>query len=638
MRGIRWKAFGMGVWLAVGIGLIAALIETAAHRPATIGAPGLRDGLYALLLHCAIAVGVTLILRLLAWRADERAFPALALGAMLALELSATANFWVSKAPFTPPFYTTAGRVLVAAGALAGLLLAALAARALHRSPLSAAWARAARGPAGRAGILAAAALAAVSLGLAARAWPRPERYTVREEAAGLERPDVIILLSDALRRDHLSAFGYPRPTSPHIDRLLEESFRFDAAYTPSSWTIPSVASLFTGLYPTAHGIRTAVERVPEDAPLLAEHFRSYGYRTAAFVGNQIVTGSNGYAQGFERFFPPSAPWWTFRRRTAFELIAARAVKPESAAREWRLNQECLRWLREAPGEPHFAYIHYRDPHSPYQPSAADLQAVAPGAPEGPSEPPVFSDYADQVNDPGCRDWECLDHPPTLPADQLEGMVARYDGAIHHVDRRIGALLGELRAMGLLDRAHVILLTDHGEEFGDHQGWHHGHSVYEEMVGSPMAYRPPGGLPGGRRIARPTAMLDLPLTLCRILGFEDPPLHQGRPIPELLGQPVPDRPTPVLAELPPSLYALRLGRWKLVRRGPAGDPDFRLYDLAVDPREQANVAAQFPDTLAVLQGYLEGTLAEVGRVRLAQGASILDPELLQQLKTLGYIR
>jgi arylsulfatase A-like enzyme len=634
----RWRTLGFALAIAFAVSAFATALEIVAGSAPMMGIPVVKEILYALGLHLFAALIVTLMLRALFWRASEAGFMAAALGGVIALELSATATFWFSKAPYSPPFYTTAGRLLVALGAVAGIVIAFLVARAARRKLAARAMSANTSHRVARLGLGLAIAMALAGALFILLASPRPQRIQRRADAERLARPDVFIILIDTLRRDHVSAFGYARPTSPTIDRLCDESYVYTAAYTPSTCTIPSVASILTGLYPSAHGITTAVQQVPEDAPLLAEHFRSYGYRTAAFVGNLIITGSNGYAQGFEHFFPSPPPWWSYHQRTAFERIAIRARMPASASREWRLNQELLRWLRATPNEPHFVYLHYMDPHSPYQPAASDLAAVAPDAPPGPSQPPTFADFEDALTDASCRDWECLAEPVVLAPRDVEGMVARYDGEIHHIDRRLEALFGELRTLGAFDRGHLIFLTDHGEQFGDHAGWFHGHGIYDEMITSPMIYRPPGGLPARFTIARPTPMLDLPFTLCRALGFDPPPLHQGREIPELLGRTAPTRPAPILSELPPWLYALRLGRWKLIQRGPSGDPEWRLYDLESDPLESRNLAPVYPDTLAYLRGYLEGRLAEVTQTRLASVSSTRDPELLERLKTLGYIR
>jgi arylsulfatase A-like enzyme len=634
----RWRSMGVAIWLTALVALAAGLIEVFGPRPMDPSAPGLRDLPYALDLHLLAAVGVTLGLRALFRRAAETTFPSIALGGMLMLELGVVGVHWLIKVPFLPRFYTPAGKAVAAIAFLAaivlGLVLARLVARALRRET----WIRWTRGLWGVSGIGLAIAILGLNAVLFLTAMPRPVRSAVRSYAAGHPRPDVFIILVDTLRRDHLSYFGYPRPTSPNIDRLLSESVVFTAASTPSTWTIPSVASLFTGLYPTSHQVTGATNRIAADAPLLAEHFRSYGYRTGAFVANQIVTRRNGYGQGFEAFFPPSPPWWTYHQLTAFERLASRVRKPASASQGWRINQEFLRWLKATPDQPHFAYLHYLDPHSPYEPPAEDLQAVAPDAPRGPADPPRIRAYVNQIRDPTCRDWECLESPPSLPPEELAGMIARYDAEIRYTDRMIGALLDKLGRTGALERCHILFLTDHGEEFADHHGWSHGNSIYEEMIGCPMAYRPPGGRPGGGTIARPTPELDLLLTLCRILGLDDPPLHQGREIPELLGRPAPATVPPVLSEIPPHLYALRQGPWKLIRRGSTHSPDWRLYNLQDDPGELHDVADTYPDTLAALRGYLEGRLAELAKVTLMEISSTTDPELLERLRSLGYIQ
>jgi len=633
-----WRSMGVAIWVTVLVALVVALLETFVLRPAGQGAAGLRDFAYALDLHVLAAVAVTFGLRLLFRRATEASFPSIALGGMLALELAVVGVFWLTRVPFLPRFYTPAGRVMAAIAFVAAIVLAIVAARWMGRMLRRETWIRWTRGLSGATGIGLAITVVALNAILFFSAMPHAERGALRADADRQPRPDVFVILVDALRRDHLSYFGYPRPTSPNIDRLLSESFVFTAASTPSTWTIPSIASYFTGLYPTSHQVTGATSRIADDAPLLAEHFRSYGYRTAAFVANQVIGRSNGFGQGFQTFFPPSPPWWTYHQRTAFERLASRLRKPASAAQGWRINLEFLRWLRATPNQPHFAYVHYLDPHSPYAPPAEELEAVAPNAPAGPIDPPVFRDYESRLSDPTCRDWECLENPPTLPPEKLAGMVARYDAEIHLTDRRIGTLLNELGRMGVLDRCHILFLNDHGEEFADHGGWYHGNSIYQEMIACPMAYRPPGGIAGGRTIARRTSALDGLFTLCRLVKLEAPPLHQGREIPELLGQAEPAVVPPVLAEIPDHLYALTEGSWKLMRRGSSRAPDWRLYDLLQDPDEQEDVADSFPDTLAALRGYLEGRLGELEQARLAEIATTTDPELLERLRSLGYIR
>ena len=657
--GVVGIAFLLLLPCALAIGIIETTLADTQNRPDP------SDLLYGANLHLLLAVPTLLLTRLLLWRQSARCFPLAALGAFLLVELAIVVSYWLITAPWAPRFTSWEGRVLavgvVVAGAAIGLGLSFVLVRGLRGER----WARAARRWPAAVGLGLVLALLVANGALAYRAWPRGETIHERPDAGERPRADVIIILLDTLRQDHLSFFGYPRATSPHIDRLLSESYVFAQAYTPSNKTIPSIASLFTGLYPTSCGVRGPFEAIPTEAPTLAEHFRSYGYRTAAFIANLIVTPQGGFAQGFETYFPRSAPWWTHRRRTALEQIAQRARKLPDTKHAWRINRAFFDWLedRDTVGEPLFAYLHYMEPHSPYAPGHEDLAAVAPAAPPGPTVPPLFHDYSDSEV---CIDWECLATPVTVAEQPLAGMVARYDGEIHACDRHLGRLFERLGERGLLDRAHLLFLTDHGEQFGEHGGWYHGHAIYDELVRSPMAYRPPGGLAPGVVIERPVAMLDLLRTLLELLELEIPPLHQGRAIPELLARrasseaaaDVPASPAAglttapgevepvyprrfaqtVLSELPPHLYALRLGPWKLVQRGDPDDPDLRLYHLGRDPRELRDLSVAEADTLQLLRSYLLATLAGLERQRLDLLETRLDPETLQQLRDLGYIR
>lgn len=641
----RWRAGGVGFLLAASLAVGVGVLETIVSQLRFVATAA--DLLYGINLHLLLALVVVLAARFVLWRVPARSFPPAALGAVAVAELALVVPYWVATASWAPVFETVTGKgfaaAMVAIGALMGGGFGWLAVRRWSGER----WSRAAGSATGLVGVFAVLGLLTANGIALVSAWPRPVRPAIRPEAAQIECADVIVILVDTLRRDHLSCFGYPRPTSPNIDRLFGESYLFSAAYAPSNKTIPSVASLFTGLYPTSCGVRGPYEAIPEDAPTLAEHFRSYGHQTAAFVANLILTPQGGFAQGFDTYFPRSAPWWTHRRRTAVELIAQRLCKLPDTKMGWRINQAFFSWLDSRKDGPIFAYLHYMEPHSPYLPSRDDLAAVAPNAPWGPTVPPLFHDYS---SDEECIDWECLENPPTLPADMLEGMIARYDGEIHALDRHIGELLEVLEARGLLERAHLLFLTDHGEQFGDHLGWYHGHSIYEELVASPMAYRPPGGLRHGVVIDRPVAMLDLLRTLLEILQLETPPMHQGRVISELLPtrgtQASPPASsefyraveTAVLSELPPHLYTLRLGQWKLVRRGHRDAPDWGLYRLSQDPGERVDLCLAEPDTLALLRSYLLATLASLEQERLDLMRTTLDQETLRQLRDLGYIR
>ncbi|MBD3236969.1 MAG: sulfatase-like hydrolase/transferase [Candidatus Eisenbacteria bacterium] len=678
----RWRAFGAAYLIVAAVALLAGTIETLATPART--PLSLADLLYGVDLHLLLTLLVTALLRLLFWRAHPLRFIALAFGGALLLELGVVLVYWLNLVLGVPPIATLSGKLLtlllMIAGAFVALLLAGLFARLEHLPDAACEEAPGGNGsrpreksPAGtalrgsRAGLVLASIILLGNLALVLHAIPRGGKDDLPPEVAALERPDVIVVLIDTLRRDHLSFYEYDRPTTPRIDALLADSYAFRQAYTPSNWTVPSVASIFTGLYPTSHGVYGHYLTVPERALTLAEAFRAHGYATGAFIDNPAISEANQFDQGFAVFYPGWAPWWGRSERTFLERLARGHAERRTHASWTRsngplVNARFFEWVdaRTGGGEdaqagasdspsteggedgaaigrrPIFGYVHYMEPHHPYRPPRALRESVAPDAPSGPDRTPHLLRYLD---DPQCRDWQCLEDPPRMGKAELTGMVANYDGDVRWADELLGELLDGLRARGLLDRCHLLLFSDHGEEFFDHQGWRHTYSIYEEVSGCVLAYRPPGGLgDAGPVIERPVAALDLGRTLFEILGFEPPPQHQGRTIPELLAGDRPPMRQPVLCELPPHLFSLRLGPWKLLQRGRLEAPNFHLFHLPSDPQEQTDLAAAHPDTLQMLRGYLEGLRAELRQISLGEREAITDPEALERLRALGYLQ
>ena len=635
MREKFGNAFGFAFLIGALLTLPIAILETTLSESQV--APAAREILYGINVHWLLVLALCLVLRIPAWKASAQTFPFFLLGGLLAIEVGLFGAYWIGTSSSFPPFHARIGKVLtggvMAVGGLVGLALAGLAARPTVRRFC----AQRAGGLAGRVGLVLMIALGLINAALLLKSMPRGGGAYRSPEIAQGERPDVFVILVDTLRRDHMSWFGYGRPTTPHLDALFDESLVCTQASTPSSWTIPSVASIFSGLYPSSHRVVTALHILPEETPTLAEHVRRYGYATAAFIGNGILAGGNGFAQGFQTFFPEEPPFWCWHHRTALERIFRKLRRPGTASCGWKLNEEFIKWLDATQGVPRFAFIHYMEPHSTYIPPRKHRDAVAPGVGPGPEMPPRFADYRNQLGERDCHDWECLAEPPRLTPPELEGMLANYDGEIHLVDHNVGAVLAALEQRGLLAESHILFCTDHGEEFGDHFGWFHGPSIYDEMIACPLAYRPPGGLAGGAIMERPVALLDALLTLCLQAGLAAPPLHQGIGIPEILGTPPLERPVPVFSELPPTLYSLRLRQWKLIQRGPRDAPVWKLFDIAADPGERRDLALLEPDTLAYLKGYLEGIVADRTRAALGEITATADPEMLRRLRDLGYI-
>jgi arylsulfatase A-like enzyme len=415
-------------------------------------------------------------------------------------------------------------------------------------------------------------------------------------------RRTLLWISQDALRADHLSAYGYTRPTTPHFDRRAADWGVFEDATATSSWTLPSLASQFTSRYPTFHGAILHSLPLGDGFPTLFERVAAAGFTVLGVTGNVLVDAEHGLARGFD----------------ALRFVDGRGQ---------RLNQALLALLEEWGGGDLALFIHYMDPHAPYLP------------------PPPF---ARRFGGEGRglvkgTDFDALQRLRTPEA--RAAVVDLYDGDIAAADAAIGQLLEELERRGVVDAgALVAYLADHGEELFDHGSWHHGGSLYQEAVRVPMSVRVPGL--SGRRLRMPVSTVDLAPTLLEALGLPRPASFQGRSLlPLLRGETLPEAPLYAETGLRAGhrqLVAVRDGPLKLILEVPGGRETAppllseEGYDLAADPGEQVNRAREprFEPLRRKLLAYLARARAEAPPMRPVE----LDPASLEKLRALGYIR
>lgn len=425
---------------------------------------------------------------------------------------------------------------------------------------------------------------------------------------------NVIFYLIDTLRADRTSVGGYERDTTPELAALARSGVVFERAYSAAAHTRPSTASMMTSLYPSQHrawrgrGLSLAVET-------LAERFRGAGWSTWAFVTNgQVFGGALNFDQGFDRF----------------QVIPG--VRRDNHARTEEVNALLLPQLDAYSDEPFFLYVHVVDPHSPYDPPASVRGRFTDPAYDGPIAA-------------GETRRKFLQHQTLDDADlaQVRGL---YDEDILYQDTALGVLVERLRALGLLDRTLIVVVSDHGDEFLEHGGWEHGKRLYEEQIHVPFVLSSEAAaLPKGRRVSAPVSLVDLMPTLLALWSIPAPARIEGRDLrPEIQG--LEPSPRPVYAEewaglLGPRLRSYRDGRWKIIEqvRTEAGRrrTDAVLYDL--DAGEQTDVGTRHPEKLADLSRRLEErkrSLAE--RPRPPRGPrERLDERTRAQLEALGYV-
>lgn len=432
--------------------------------------------------------------------------------------------------------------------------------------------------------------------------------------AAG-DRPDLLVLVVDALRADHLGCYGYPRATSPTLDALAARGTLFEQAQSAANYTTASVPSIFTGLYPSVHGVFVEGDRLSDAARTLAERLRALGYATAAFAPNPSLGRRFHFDQGFDLYDDKAlrndetVPWRHF----------------ETAE---RIQAGALRFLDAHADRPVFLYLHYRDVHGPYVPpppydrlfwdAAAERGAGARALAAAESD--ARPDYLDLAGAP----------------ERLDYYVAQYDGEIRYTDDRIGALLGELERRGRLARTWILVTADHGEAFLDHGVWNHGTELFQEEIHVPLILVAPDGRGRGRRDGGLAAGVDLLPTLLAAAGAPAPTGVQGRSLlPRLAGAPADG--APVFAE-GRGRVAVRHGRFKLLRD--AGAARWRLYDLVADPGETHDLATGGGATAGRLESFARRFLAVSRGLggRFPRARVGLDDGLERELRALGYLR
>ncbi len=418
----------------------------------------------------------------------------------------------------------------------------------------------------------------------------------------------VVLIVVDTLRADHLGTYGHPAATSSALDRRALQGALFERAFAPSSWTLPSFASLFTGVWPAAHGVgrEPGAEKdytaLSGQLRVLAEILAERGFETAAIVNNPFLHPGFGLARGFEVY-----------RYVYGNLLH----QPRASQIAWA----GLRWLDERdPSRRFLLVLHFFDPHLSYDPHASVRGTFTSGY-RGSLELPVggFGPASNST-------W--------LPPDPEDRhfVSAAYDEEVLFVDRQLERFFAGLEERGLAEETLVVLTADHGEELFDHGGFEHGHSLYQEILHVPLAVWGPGVLPG--RIDAPVSLVDVLPTLLEALALPSVPDLDGTSLWPLLvkRQPLPERPIVAEGTLHgPERRALVRWPWKLVEVD-GGPP--RLFDLERDPAEEHDLAASESERL--------GTLGEeLSRLRARAGSTASAPEIDEQIRRdlsgLGYL-
>ncbi len=483
-----------------------------------------------------------------------------------------------------------------------------------------------------------------------------PERSETSSARAAL--PDagtavpqgVILILADTLRRDHLDAYGYERPTAPVLAQLASEGALFSDTISQAPWTKPSVPSILSSLYASTHGVVDYTDRLPSSVVTLTEAYREAGYATFHTSSNAWTGPRSGLQQGVE----------------VLDNCSYLSAFPSKTARG--IVTRLLDWLDSHDDVPFFAFLHFFDPHTPYEPySPYDTMWARPVSRakhearlKRLEEAGVGATYvSDDNKTPAIA---LLKKAGIDPQAFLAHQLAWYDGSIRAMDVEIGRLLEGLEAHGLGDKTLLAFISDHGEEILDHGYIGHGDTTYGEVLNVPLLLWWPGIVPAGAVIEETVESIDLMPTLLDLSGLVTVKGMQGQSLLPLLARP--DAPSRLGWESrgafgekhpggPSVVYFSTLVRdgWKLIQNprplSPVahprhqGRPDYELYAHDTAPLDRHDVARDHPEVVERLAEELNRRrqLATTSRIPHDEvQRESLSSEALQRLRALGYLR
>lgn len=394
--------------------------------------------------------------------------------------------------------------------------------------------------------------------------------------------PNVLLITLDTTRADRLGCYSYAGALTPTLDALAKEGVLFERANTPAPLTLPSHASMMTGLLPPEHGLVTNGRgRLGDDVPTLAETLGDAGYDTGGFVASFVLHRKFGLDRGFAAYDDDLTNTEPSEHGLQRQRDGGRVV------------DSALDWLGLPRRKPFFCWVHLYDPHVPYQ------------------------------------------HHPNEFGETFRDRP--YDAEIAYVDRQVKRLMDFLDAKELRENTLIVIAGDHGEGMGEHDEVEHGLTLYENVLHVPWIWSGPGVVAKGTRVPQPVSLVDLRPTLTATLGLRDAARVTGRSLQAAFtggevapGQCYAGTDTPLLERGWHPQRSLRTEGWKYIRT-----PDVELYDLAADPHEKRNLAAENPDQVRVLESDL--TALENKLIRREGAAVTLTPLEQRTLASLGYL-
>ena len=426
-------------------------------------------------------------------------------------------------------------------------------------------------------------------------------------------RPNIILILIDALRKDHLGCYGYQKNTSPNIDLFAEEAFKFEDTISTCSWTSPSIASLFTSLYVSSHGLLTHSQKTTDILDLnlvtLAEVLKENGYTASAFVANRWIREEFNYHQGFD----------------LFKQVGIDVYRPSAAS----LRERFFSWLADKPQKPFFAYLHFMDVHGPYLP------------------PYPYNTLFTSEKGRELTPEEIVKLRYLRIGDQkdLNFYISQYDGGIRYCDYHIGKILDHLKKEKLYDESVIIITSDHGEAFFEHGACDHGFTLYNEEIRVPLLMRLPSSMPYIINEYCKPQLSDIGVTLLNLIGTKFPYQVDGQNLVSLSKKKTRQ---PTKKRIYSEEYMKGFPKVAVIendRKYIYHIPQKRIvevYNLANDDKEYNNLVSTYESGLKgqeekEIEDWLRRKAEWRDTIINQKEQAVIDPRVREQLKSLGYL-
>jgi len=465
---------------------------------------------------------------------------------------------------------------------------------------------------------------------LSIKMYPPLNKPMAKSNNQAEDKPNIMLITMDTTRADHLSCYGYHKNTSPHLDTLAQEAVRFENAYAPSPWTLPSHASLLTGIYPAQHGAHWDDESVKANWPAgLAEQYKTLteilvdnDYKTAGVIGAPFCHSSFGLAQGFKYYddalvnvIPDLEHFTLFKILSRWFLLMDIATKKglNGCRIASQINKLVFSWLDKHSQDPFFLFIHYYDPHAPYLP------------PDGYSL--LFRE------DENTEITESERHKRYL--------LSQYDGEIAYLDYHLGKIFEKLKELKIYDSTMIIITSDHGEFFGEHECWTHGYELYQEVLKVPLIIKYPSNYVKTGVYQERVSLVDIMPTILYVLGLPIPKEVQGAALCEGESKVMAEVYRHAYRSIPEwelkfarDLQSLYLGNYKYIKDM---NGQGELYDIVNDPRELRNLINIMPEEAEKMELKLTEWLPHV-ESHLPNKEVKLDKATEETLRALGYLQ